>query len=93
VDSSNELMGNWIVDQSGRVVGDEAEQQIRELIGRFTRLGERACGWTTLYRNPSDGSFWERTFPRGAMQGGGPAKLTRLTTKQVSELYPALDLP
>lgn len=46
--------------------------------------------WTVLYRDPLDGSFWERTFTQGEM-GGGPSKLTRLSAKQVREHYPAVE--
>jgi hypothetical protein len=85
----DELVGKWLLDESGRVVGDEIENRIWDLVrNRFVRAGERDCGWTVLYRDPTDGSFWELTLPQGELQGGGPAQLNRLSTEQVSDLYP-----
>jgi hypothetical protein len=56
--------------------GDEAENRIWDLVrNHFVRAAERDCGWTVLYRNPADGSFWELTLPKSDLQGGGPAKL------------------
>jgi len=92
MDAPNELTGNWIVDESGRVVGDKAEQEILEALGRFTRLSEREGGWTTLYLDPSDGSYWERTFVQSELHGGGPSKLTRIPAAQVAERYPKLGM-
>jgi Immunity protein 27 len=44
-------------------------------------------GWETLYRDPSDGRLWERTYPRSEMHGGGPPRLVLLTPEQASEKY------
>lgn len=88
----DELVGKWIVDPSGRVVGDAVEQLIWEAVrSHLTRLGDREHGWTILYRDPLDNSYWELTFSQGEMQGGGPAKLTRLPPEQIPKLYPTLD--
>jgi len=89
----NEVIGKWIVDPSGRIVGDRAENQIWEVVrNHLTRMGDRESGWTILYRDPSDDSFWELTFPQSEMHGGGPAKLTRIASEQVPQLYPTLEL-
>lgn len=90
----HEIIGKWIVDPTGRVVGDEAENQIQDLIqNRLIRLADREGGWTRLYRDRADNSYWELTFPNSEWHGGGPSKLTRLEMSRVQELYPALDPP
>jgi hypothetical protein len=89
-DSPNELVGRWIVDNTGKVIADAVEAQIQRAMRSFVELAHREGGWTTLYRNPFDDSYWERTFPQSELHGGGPSKLTRLTAEQVSERYPDL---
>jgi hypothetical protein len=90
----DEIVGKWIVDPTGGVVGDEAEKQIQDLIqNHLTRLAVRDGGWTVLYRDPSDNTYWELTFPNSEWHGGGPMKLTRLEAPRLRELYPGLDLP
>jgi hypothetical protein len=87
----DELMGRWVVDPKGNVVADELEEQIQEIVrDHLTRIGDRENGWTTLYRNPSDGSYWELTFPESQLQGGGPSKLTRIAADHIRKLYPDL---
>lgn len=90
----DEIIGKWIVDPTGRVIGDEAETQIQDLIqNHLKRLADREGGWTVLYHDPSANSYWELTFPNSEWHGGGPRKLTRLEASRLRELYPALDLP
>ena len=38
-------------------------------------------GWRILYVDPNDGRYWELTFPRRELQGGGPQRL-RLLSKE-----------
>jgi hypothetical protein len=85
-----ELTGKWLFE-NGKVVGDEIEQRIWELVkNRFTRLADREGGWVILHQDPVDGSFWELSFPQGELHGGGPRRLTRLTENQVQDLYPGV---
>jgi immunity protein 27 of polymorphic toxin system len=90
----DELVGNWIADPSGRMVGDGVERSIREAVqNRLTKIAARDGGWTILYRDPTDGSYFELTFPQGEMQGGGPARLSRIEVEQVRRHYPDVTLP
>lgn len=76
------------------MVGDEAEQRIWDAVrNHFTRIAEREFGWAVLYLDPSDATYWELSFPQSELQGGGPAKLTRMAADQILILYPALPLP
>ncbi len=85
-----ELNGKWLFE-NGKVVGDETEERIWELVeNRFTRLADRDGGWVILYRDPADRSLWELSFPQSGLHGGGPARLIRLTEDQVRDLYPGV---
>jgi hypothetical protein len=89
----DEIVGKWIADPTGRMIGDEAETQIQDLIqNHFKRLADREGGWTVLYRDPAENSYWELTFPNSESHGGGPSKLTRLEASRPRELYPALNI-
>jgi hypothetical protein len=46
-----------------------------------------ANGWESLYRDPRDGRYWERFFPHGEMQAGGPESLRVLDLKEAQEKY------
>jgi hypothetical protein len=87
----DEFVGKWVFDESGRIVGDENENRIRDLTDhRFVRVAAREAGWTILFLDPLTGSYWELTFPQSDLHGGGPRKLSRLAAEQAKELYPAL---
>ena len=53
----------------------------------LVQLDQREGGWTILYQDPSDGRFWELTYPESQMHGGGPPTLTELATEEVEGLY------
>ena len=88
-----ELTGKWLFE-NGKVVGDEIEERICELVeDRFTRLADREGGWVILHRDPVDRSLWELSFPQSGLHGGGPHRLTRLTEDQARDLYPGAVVP
>jgi uncharacterized protein (DUF433 family) len=69
---------------------DEAELRIGSLTERWVRIGDRDGGWTILFENPDDGSYWELTHPESGVHGGGPRMLCRLSAAEVHERYPSL---
>ena len=70
-----EIVGNWIVKDS-RVVNDDACQRVWDLMTTYLiSIKPASDGWEHLYRDPHDGRYWERTFPHGEMQAGGPPAL------------------
>jgi len=80
-----------IIFENNRARGDENERLIGYLVTqRFVRLTDRDGGWTTLYRDPVDGGYWEESHPKAYMHGGGPLRLDRLTEGQVLERYGSL---
>jgi len=84
-----DLIGNWIKD-GNRVVGDAVETRIDQLIAHDLRrvaASPESGGWDVLYRDLSDGRYWELTYRHGEMQGGGPKRLTLLSQTEATEKY------
>jgi hypothetical protein len=82
-----QLTGAWDDAHEG-VLGDEIDRRIFWLVRN--RLRQRASangGWDTLFIDPRDGRYWELTFPRGTLFGGGPRQLTHLSTAEAAEKY------
>jgi hypothetical protein len=81
------IVGGWVL-KDGEVVGDQATRIIRHLVAdHFIEVSEREGGWTTLHLDPTDGSYWELTYPQSEMHGAGPPALARLSADEVWTLY------
>jgi Immunity protein 27 len=62
--SETVLNGQWIL-QNGWLVADEVCKRIDALIrSELLEVGRDPSGWNTLYRDPSDGRFWDLTYPQ-----------------------------
>jgi hypothetical protein len=84
---SRKIVGAWIA-RDGKVVGNKACEIIDHLIeAHLLRVDEREEGWTVLYQNPTDDTFWELSYPQGELHGGGPPTLTELSPDEVQHLY------
>jgi hypothetical protein len=87
--SESDLTGIWIV-VDGKIRGDSTCERIHWLIAHHLRkvaVSKQSGGWDTLYQDPDDGRFWERTYPQGAMQGGGPPRLGVVNPSEASTKY------
>jgi hypothetical protein len=85
------LTGTWLV-QDGRARGDAACERIEWIITHHLQKivdSPQSGAWATLYRDPEDGRYWERTYPQGGLHGGGPPQLKCLTIQEASEKYGA----
>jgi hypothetical protein len=86
--NETELTGHWHV-QNGRVTRDTTSERIEWLIEHcLLKIADSpgGAGWVTLYQDPRDGRFWERTYPQGEMHGGGPPQhLRTLTSDEVQK--------
>jgi Immunity protein 27 len=83
------LTGNWVKDQ-GHMRGDAVSERIEWLITHhLTKIASspQSGGWETLYRDPRDGRYWERTYPRSEMHGGGPPELVCLAAGEAEKKY------
>lgn len=87
-----EIVGNWI-EVDGNVVGDDACERVHHLTQDcLEKIGysQESGGWETLYRDPSDGRFWERTYLKSLMHGGGPPSLINLSESEARKKYAQL---
>ncbi len=87
--AETEIVGNWVlVDR--HVERDEACERVHWLIEHsFDQLAyDPQWGlWETLFRDRTDGRYWERTYLQGEMHGGGPPSLRCLTAAEASKKY------
>ena len=88
---SNEtnLIGKWIFD-GGKTWGDEVCKRIEYLVSHVLdqlSVSKKYGAWETLFRDPSDGRLWERTYPQGHMHGGGPPELKVISEKEARRKY------
>jgi hypothetical protein len=81
------LTGQW-VHRDGRLVEDDVCERIRALTKSYlVEIGHDASGWNTLYRDPNDERYWEKTYPQSEMHGGGPPQLRHLTAREAKQRY------
>jgi hypothetical protein len=82
-----ELAGAWDDVHHGES-GDEVDRRIFWLVRhRLRPHGSANGGWDQLFVDPRDGRYWELTFPRGTLFGGGPRQLTHLTPEAARAKY------
>lgn len=73
------IVGDWIYE-NGEMRADNNTLRIQWLIGNhLIKIGTEDGGWTTNYQDPEDGRYWQHTYPKGSMQGGGPPMLEQIT--------------
>jgi Immunity protein 27 len=83
------LTGSWVA-QTDKVHGDAICERIKWLLAHHLQKVADSPGsgaWETLYRDPDDGRYWERTYPQSELHGGGPAELRCLTAEEAGQKY------
>ncbi|SFI82086.1 Imm27 family immunity protein [Planctomicrobium piriforme] len=84
------LTGQWIFE-NGVMRGDPTELRIEWLTeSQLSFIGDTDGGWSSLYRDPQDGRYWELSYPQSYMHGGGPLELTYLTPEIAMSRYPGM---
>lgn len=87
------ITGRWSIS-NGHMVGDPDCHRIEQLTqSHLVKVQHDWSGWETLYRDPSDGRFWELTYPQSEMHGGGPPQLRCVSPREASEKYGSMSLP
>jgi len=82
-----EIVGAWIL-QDGRVSNDAACSRIEALIQtELVFIAKDWSGWEALYLDNNDGRYWERTFPHGELQAGGPPALRIIDFNDAVQKY------
>jgi hypothetical protein len=83
--TETELIGKWEL-VNGNFQADATCERIEWL---KTSCLEKiaASNWAILFRDPEDGRYWELTYPRTEMQGGGPPRLTAVSAEKAHAKY------
>ena len=84
------LTGRWLFD-GGANRGDFTCERIKWLTtNELQRLANNPQwgDWEVLFIDPTDGRYWELTYPQGEMQGGGPPQLQVLPEADARKKYP-----
>lgn len=83
------LAGSWeFVNNEMR--GDAVCERIEWLVVRQLKKiasSPQWGDWETLFQDPSDGRYWERTYPQGELQGGGPPQLRVISPEEAKAKY------
>lgn len=85
--TETKIAGQW-KEQEGNVVEDENCKRIKNLTESYLqRVTSSEDGWTTLYKDPEDGRYWELTYPNSDWHGGGPPVLVNISTEEAHKKY------
>jgi hypothetical protein len=85
------LVGGLIAE-NGQVRGDAVSERIDWLLSHDLEMisdSPEFGAWRTLYKDPNDGRYWERTYPNSGMHGGGPLELRCMTAEEAAQKYGA----
>jgi hypothetical protein len=82
-----EIIGKWKFN--GSIMQEDGDSlRIRSLVSSYLIfLSEDENGWDRLYQAPSDNRYWELTYPKSELHGGGPPHLKCLTAKEARDKY------
>jgi hypothetical protein len=83
--TETELIGRGEM-MDGRVLRDATSHRIDWLTGEYLEK-IASTNWETLFRDPEGGRYWERTYPRSEMHGGGPPALFALSVEKAHAKY------
>lgn len=84
-----ELTGRW-VQGGGKIRGDAACERIEWLTSHHLRqvaISKQWGAWETLFQDPDDGRYWERTYPQSELHGGGPPRLAVMDGNLAKKKY------
>lgn len=82
-----ELSGTWII-QGKTLIADQTCRRIERLIANSLKeIAVSKEGWEILYKDPTDGRYWELTYPNSERQGGGPLKLAVISPEEAVFKY------
>ena len=83
------LVGEWLFD--GEVV--VANQTCKRIEWLIDEVLEKAAtsdefgAWETLFRDKDDGRYWEQTYPKSEMHGGGPPSQVCISEAEARKKY------
>lgn len=80
--SNNKMRADAVCDRIEWVIANELRK-----VASSPQWGD----WEALYQDPTDGRYWERTYPQGHLQGGGPPQLKVLSEGEAKRKYNLVD--
>ena len=83
------LTGSWLIKNNSMIadsVCQRIEWNIKNHLELITDSPENGA-WESLYKNPDDGLYWEKTYPQGEMHAGGPPELRCISKEVVNRKY------
>ena len=83
------LIGKWDFDGK-EIIADKTCERIKWLVENILEevaVSKQYGAWETLFRDREDGRYWERTYPQGEMQGGGPPALVCVSEDVARKKY------
>lgn len=81
------LLGSWIKSESGKLQKDETFKRITWLLLNQLQQVKRLNSDFTLYKDPRDGRYWEKTFPENESSQDFTLPLKWMTKEQAKEKY------
>ncbi|MCK4563218.1 MAG: hypothetical protein KAU94_00930 [Verrucomicrobia bacterium] len=84
-----DICGAWI-ESGNQVHGDETCERVKWLSEEVLvqlAFSREFGAWETLFKDPDDNRLWERHYPQGELQGGGPPALRIISEKEAREKY------
>jgi len=74
--------------KNGKIVADDNCDRIEHLIKNYLEyIKTDEAGWNILYQEPSNGRYWEKTFPQSESHGGGAPSLHSITIDEARLKY------
>jgi len=85
--SENSIVEEWEF-VNHKMIQNEQGRRIDWLIQNcLIKIAIDKSGWFTLYQDPKDERYWELSFPRGEMHGGGPRLLAAISDSNTLSKY------
>ena len=73
------ISGKWFKSEN-EVIKDENCKRIEYLTDHYlVKIDTDPNGWDILYRDPTNGRLWLKTYPSSEMHGGGPPQLKEIS--------------
>lgn len=81
------LIGEWRMVE-GAMKQDAVSARIQWLTDSCLReIAIDGDNWSGLYQDPDDGRYWELTYSKSHMQGGGPPSLNCIPIEEAQKKY------
>jgi len=85
--SENKLVGA-VITIDGKPVFDAVANRINNLIAdRLEHVCDDESGWLSLFKDPTDGRYWERSYVQSEQHGAGAPSLAIINETELAGRY------